>query len=164
MTSGRAYCGTLCSALLSAAVLLTGCGDPKTNDKRGYTKAPLEHAGWVVKGEEAGAMRKLGHPNQTTAQVIEVAAPGHRVVPGPGVDIDGRPESGPGDGDGVRRGPGRPPKVESGATESAPRAARGRPRKRRRNPWAHMSAEQRQDRIRKMLAGRGLKPKAEKSE
>ena len=69
-----------------------------------------------------------------------------------------------GDVPSVRRGPGRPPKVESGATESAPRAARGRPRKRRRNPWAHMSAEQRQDRIRKMLAGRGLKPKAEKSE
>jgi len=31
----------------------------------------------------------------------------------------------------------------------------GRPRK---NPWANMTAEQREERVRKMLAGRGLTP------
>jgi mono/diheme cytochrome c family protein len=70
----RAFRGTLFSvALFTAAVLVTGCMDPKSDDKRGYTKAPLEHAGWVVKGEEEGAMRKLGTPNQTRAEIIEVA-------------------------------------------------------------------------------------------
>ena len=56
-----------------------------------------------------------------------------------------------------RRGPGRP--RSSTTTKPAKRAARGR---KRRNPWKHMTAEQRQERIRKMLAGRGLKPKAER--
>ena len=74
MMSYRAHRGTLCSALVGAAVLLAGCMDPKSSDTRGYTKAPLEHAGWAVKGEENGAMRQLGHPNQTTASIIEVAA------------------------------------------------------------------------------------------
>jgi mono/diheme cytochrome c family protein len=68
---GRALCGVL---LAGAAVLFSGCMDPNSKDTRGYTKAPLEHAGWVVKGEKQGAMRQLGHPNQTTAEVIEVAA------------------------------------------------------------------------------------------
>jgi hypothetical protein len=54
----------------------------------------------------------------------------------------------------VRRGPGRPPK-----SASAPTAGPGRPRKKRRNPWASMTPEQRADRVKKMLAGRGLKPK-----
>lgn len=74
MMSYRATRGTLCgAAFLGAALLLAGCGDPPTHDSRGYSKAPLEHAGWMVKGEENGAMRQLGHPNQTTAEVIEVA-------------------------------------------------------------------------------------------
>lgn len=57
----------------------------------------------------------------------------------------------------VKRGPGRPPK--SSYAISAPSA---KPKKKRRNPWAHMSAEQKADRVRKMLAGRGLKPKNDK--
>lgn len=54
-----------------------------------------------------------------------------------------------------RRGPGRPPK-------SAAAAPRAKSRKRRKNPWATMSAEQKAERVRKMLAGRGLKPKSER--
>ena len=30
--------------------------------------------GWAVRGEEQGAMRKLGRPNQTRAEIVEVAA------------------------------------------------------------------------------------------
>lgn len=57
----------------------------------------------------------------------------------------------------VKRGPGRPPK--SSYAVAAPAA---KPRKKRKNPWASMSAEQRADRVRKMLAGRGLKPKSDR--
>lgn len=54
-----------------------------------------------------------------------------------------------------RRGPGRPPKTEA-------RAAAAPKRRKRKNPWASMTPEQKADRVRKMLAGRGLKPKSEK--
>lgn len=57
----------------------------------------------------------------------------------------------------VKRGPGRPPK-SSYAAAPAPRKSG----KKRRNPWASMTAEQKADRVRKMLAGRGLKPKGDK--
>jgi hypothetical protein len=55
----------------------------------------------------------------------------------------------------VKRGPGRPPK-------SSYAVAPAKPRRKRKNPWAAMTAEQRTDRVRKMLAGRGLKPKGER--
>ena len=58
----------------------------------------------------------------------------------------------------VKRGPGRPPKSSYGV--AAP--ARAKSRKKRRNPWAHMTADQRAERVCKMLAGRGLKPKSER--
>jgi len=58
----------------------------------------------------------------------------------------------------VKRGPGRPRK-DSYAV-AAP--ARAKPKKKRRNPWAHMTADQKQERVRKMLAGRGLKPKGDR--
>ena len=61
----------------------------------------------------------------------------------------------------VKRGPGRPPK-SSYATGAAPAPAKAKPRKKRRNPWAHMTADQKADRVRKMLAGRGLKPKSDR--
>ena len=54
--------------ILRPAVLLVGvfalaaCGDPDTNDPRGYTKAPLETPGWTVEGEEPTAMAELGDP------------------------------------------------------------------------------------------------------
>lgn len=55
-----------------------------------------------------------------------------------------------------RRGPGRPRKSE------APVAPRAKSRRKRKNPWASMTADQKADRVRKMLAGRGLKPKSER--
>ena len=60
----------------------------------------------------------------------------------------------------VKRGPGRPPKSSYAIAPSAPVAAK--PRKARRNPWANMTAEERADRVRKMQAGRGITPKAER--
>ena len=54
---------TLRSALLASCVIaLAACGDPDTNDPRGYTKAPLETPGWTVEGEEPTAMADLGDP------------------------------------------------------------------------------------------------------
>ncbi len=73
MMGARAFRGVRCGvSLLTAALMLTGCMDPKSDDKRGYTKAPLEHAGWVVKGEEVTAMNKLGSPNQVRGEIVEV--------------------------------------------------------------------------------------------
>jgi hypothetical protein len=52
----------------------------------------------------------------------------------------------------IRRGPGRPK-----GSKNQPKVTKsGKPRK---NPWANMTAEQKADRVKKMLAGRGLKPK-----
>lgn len=51
------------SAVLTACVLaLAACGDPDSNDPRGYTKAPLENPGWTVEGEEPTGMAELGDP------------------------------------------------------------------------------------------------------
>lgn len=55
---------------------------------------------------------------------------------------------------GVKRGPGRPRKNPEVSGFAA-----AKPKKRRKNPWASMTPEQKADRVRKMLAGRGLKPK-----
>ena len=69
------------SAVLTAAVLaLAACGDPDTNDPRGYTKAPLENPGWTIEGEEPTAMAELGDPirvpSMDTVAVDTTAAPG----------------------------------------------------------------------------------------
>ena len=50
-------------AMIAAAVLGAGaCGDPNTNDPRGYTKAPLEEPGLRIKGEGSSSMDSLGSP------------------------------------------------------------------------------------------------------
>ena len=49
--------------------------------------------------------------------------------------------------------------VQARATGGAKKTAR---KKKRKNPWATMTKKEREDRIRKMLAGRGLKPKSER--
>ena len=69
------------SAVLTVAALaLAACGDPDTNDPRGYTKAPLENPGWTVEGEEPSAMAELGDPirvpSMDTMAVDTTAAPG----------------------------------------------------------------------------------------
>lgn len=57
----------------------------------------------------------------------------------------------------LRRVPGRPR-----GSKNRPKIAAAKPKRRRRNPWAHMTPEQRAERVRKMLAGRGLKPKGDR--
>ena len=47
---------------LAALIVLAACGDPNTNDSRGYTKAPLEDPGVLIKGEGSSAMDSLGSP------------------------------------------------------------------------------------------------------
>ena len=55
--------GRFCRAAgAAAALVLAACGDPNTSDARGYTKAPLEHAGVLIKGEGSSAMDSLGTP------------------------------------------------------------------------------------------------------
>lgn len=53
--------------LLSAAA----CGDPKTNDHRGYTKAPLERPTVMVTGEPKSEMNGMGRPIYPDAPLIE---------------------------------------------------------------------------------------------
>lgn len=58
--------------LISAMLLLAAaCGDPKTNDHRGYTKAPLERPTVLVQGEPKSEMSGLGSPILPVAPVIE---------------------------------------------------------------------------------------------
>ena len=47
---------------LATLLVLPACGDPDTYDTRGYTKAPLEHPGVLIKGEGSSAMDSLGSP------------------------------------------------------------------------------------------------------
>lgn len=51
--------------VLVVGALMTGalaCGDPETNDHRGYTKAPLEHPTLLIDGEETTDMATLREP------------------------------------------------------------------------------------------------------
>ena len=54
------------------------------------------------------------------------------------------------------------PTGKRGRKPVAAKTARKKSKKPRKNPWATMTAKQRKDRVRKMLAGRGLKPKDER--
>jgi mono/diheme cytochrome c family protein len=62
---------------IAAALLLAaaGCGDPETNDARGYTKAPLEQPMVLVKGESTTRMAALGDPILPEAPVYKAEAP-----------------------------------------------------------------------------------------
>jgi mono/diheme cytochrome c family protein len=87
MKGFRAHSALLLAA--TASLVASGCMDPHSEDDRGYTKAPLEHAGFVVKGEENGAMRQLGSPNQTRATIVEVAeAPAAAPAAAPAKPVD----------------------------------------------------------------------------
>ena len=64
------------SALRTVSVLaLAACGDPDTNDPRGYTKAPLESPGWTIEGEEPSAMAELGDPIRVPSMDTVAAEP-----------------------------------------------------------------------------------------
>ena len=50
---------------LSLALLVgtsVGCGDAETSDTRGYTKAPLERPGLLIRSEAPSVMDSLGSP------------------------------------------------------------------------------------------------------
>lgn len=64
-----AVLGVLSFSLL----VLPGCGDPATEDDRGYTKAPLEDPGFVVNGEPASEMDAAGDPERPVIE--EIPAP-----------------------------------------------------------------------------------------
>lgn len=53
------------------AVALGGCGDPDTNDDRGYTKAPLERPTVLIDGEEPSDMREFGAPRLPQSEPLE---------------------------------------------------------------------------------------------
>lgn len=58
---------TLRPAALAAVLAFAACGDPDTDDARGYTKAPLENPGWTVDAEEPTSMAELGDPIRVPA-------------------------------------------------------------------------------------------------
>ena len=51
-------------------LLALGCGDPPTNDHRGYTKSILETPGVRIRGEHRSEMDRLGDPTLPTAEII----------------------------------------------------------------------------------------------
>jgi mono/diheme cytochrome c family protein len=53
-----------------AVLAVAACGDPDTNDNRGYTKAPLESPTVLVKGEPHSEMDALGDPLMPEAPLI----------------------------------------------------------------------------------------------
>jgi hypothetical protein len=55
---------------LAGLAALAACGDSESSDKRGYTKAPLEHAGLIIKPEKPSVMNALGKPLMPTTEVI----------------------------------------------------------------------------------------------
>ncbi|MEX0907720.1 MAG: cytochrome c [Gemmatimonadota bacterium] len=61
--------------LLLLAAASAACGDPETNDNRGYTKAPLENPNVFIAGEEPGEMAQYGAPNRVVAERIDLPAP-----------------------------------------------------------------------------------------
>lgn len=65
----KAVIRTLAFCALAAAA----CGDPETNDDRGYTKAPLEHPTLLIRGEQPTDMALLREP--LTPVITEVPMP-----------------------------------------------------------------------------------------
>lgn len=47
----------------AVVLALAACADPESDDRRGYTKAPLEKPGLLVGGEDAGPMARINRPN-----------------------------------------------------------------------------------------------------
>ena len=59
------------TGLLALSVLAVACGDNKTTDHRGYTKAPLERPTVLVSKEHQTDMDRLGTPAGPNAPIIE---------------------------------------------------------------------------------------------
>jgi hypothetical protein len=54
----------------SVLLLIPACGDRETEDRRGYTKAPLETPGLIVDAEARTDMNALGTPNRPVGETI----------------------------------------------------------------------------------------------
>lgn len=73
--------------LILAAVAVTGCGDPATEDARGYTKAPLESPGLLVGGEPRSELAvEIALEPGLTAVPPQTETPGTGAVEGQGGD------------------------------------------------------------------------------
>jgi mono/diheme cytochrome c family protein len=59
-------------AAASLLLIAAACGDPNTSDTRGYSKAPLERPGPIVRGEQPGEMARYGAPNRVRAERIDL--------------------------------------------------------------------------------------------
>lgn len=59
--------------ILTAALVAAACGDAPTDDRRGYTKAPLEDPGLTITSEGTTQMAELAQPQ--LPQVVEIAPP-----------------------------------------------------------------------------------------
>ena len=59
---------------LLALLIVAGCGDPETDDDRGYTKAPLENPGLIIESADEHALREFGRANLPVAREIEPPA------------------------------------------------------------------------------------------
>jgi len=60
-------------AILAAALVAAACGDAPTNDRRGYTKAPLEDPGMTIKSEPTTQMAEFAKPQ--LPPVVEIPPP-----------------------------------------------------------------------------------------
>jgi hypothetical protein len=66
---------------LLAILMISACGDPPTEDHRGYTKAPLERPGLIIRSGEVHPLEEYGRPILPVAS--EVAAPAPAAAPTP---------------------------------------------------------------------------------
>jgi len=58
----------------AAALVLAACGDVPTEDRRGYTKAPLEDPGLTITSEGKTEVSEFAQPQ--LPQVVEIPPPG----------------------------------------------------------------------------------------
>lgn len=89
--------------IVVVVVTWSACGDPETNDRRGYTKAPLEDPGLLVGGEEATPMAALGTPERTEP-VLPEAGPAAESAPEAGGGPAGAPTGAAPDAGGAAAG------------------------------------------------------------
>lgn len=66
---------TVCSWTRTAGAALivlvaAACGDARTTDNRGYTKAPLENPGVLIAAERPGDMSRYGSPNRVVVEEL----------------------------------------------------------------------------------------------
>lgn len=57
-------------ALLALGAI--ACGNPNMKESRGYTKAPLERPGLIVRGEEPGELARFGGPRRIGTERLEL--------------------------------------------------------------------------------------------